>query len=839
MRVGPRETMTWELQTLDAAGKPISAEASLALVDKAVLSLADDAAGSMMDRFYRERGLGVTTGATLVVNVDRLVAQLATGGKGGGGGGGNGGELTVRREFPDTAYWNATVKTGADGKATVELALPDNLTTWTMDARAITAATQVGQAKADVIATKELLVRPVLPRFFIEGDKAEIAAIVHNNTKDEVEVEVKLRADGLQIAAATKRNATIKAGDTAKVTWPVTVQTAADQVTVLMSAVENPQSAISRPQSDAVETTLPVHRYSTPAVVGSSGQVGPNESRLELFRLPPNADPTRGELVVKLEPSLAAGMLGSLDYLEHYPYECTEQTVSRFLPNVVTFEALQKLGISRPELAIPLAQQVGVGLQRLYAGQHVDGGWGWWAKDASDPTVSSYVVLGMARAKQASFTVDPTALDRGIRYLKSQLRAPAGLKPWELNQQALMLYALAEAGAAEPNRAGALYERREALSLYGKATLALAFGLIDDAASKTRIRTLLADITSKAITSGTATHWEEAWLDSRNMNTDSRTTAIIIDALARLDPKHSLAPNAVRWLMGARQADHWETTQESAWATMGLTDWMAATGELEGDYTWKVLLNDGLLGQGQVKPATVGQVTTLQADIAVLLADQTNALLIQRGQAADQTGKGQLYTTTHLKTYEPVAQVEPLDRGVIVSREYRLADCGLPSADGLPQPKTGKQAVECPLITGAKVGDVIDVRLNIVAPQQLYYLIVEDPLPAGTEAIDTSLRTTSSTAQGPEMQRVAPGAKGTSGAQDWRWNNWWTPTHVDLRDEKTALFATSLEPGSYEFRYQIRASLPGEFLTLPPTAYQMYHPEVWGRGAGSVFAVTE
>ena len=189
---------------------------------------------------------------------------------------------------------------------------------------------------------------------------------------------------------------------------------------------------------------------------------------------------------MKLEPSLAAGMLGSLDYLEHYPYECTEQTVSRFLPNVVTFQALQKLGISRPELATPLAQQVGVGLQRLYAGQHVDGGWGWWAKDASDPTVSSYVVLGMARAKQAGFTVDPTALDRGIRFLKSQLRAPTGLKPWELNQQALMLYALAEAGAAEPNRAGALYERREALSLYGKATLALAFGLIDDAGEQAR-----------------------------------------------------------------------------------------------------------------------------------------------------------------------------------------------------------------------------------------------------------------------------------------------------------------------------------------------------------------
>ena len=542
---------------------------------------------------------------------------------------------------------------------------------------------------------------------------------------------------------------------------------------------------------------------------------------------------------MKLEPSLAAGMLGSLDYLEHFPYECTEQTVSRFLPNVVTFQALQKLGISRPELATPLAQQVGVGLQRLYAGQHVDGGWGWWAKDASDPTISSYVVLGLAKAKQAGFTVDPTALDRAIRYLKSQLAAPSGLKPWQLNQQAFMLYALAEAGAAEPNRAGALYERREALSLYGKATLALAFGLIDDAASKTRIQTLLADITSKAITSGTSTHWEEAWLDSRNMNTDTRTTAIVIDALARLDPKNSLAPNAVRWLMGARQADHWETTQESAWAIMALTDWMAATGELEGDYSWKVLLNDGLLGQGQVKPATVGEVTTLQADIAKLLADQTNALLIQRGQAADQTGKGQLYYTTHLKTYEPVEQVEPLDRGVIVSREYRLADCGLPQPKPGDKPGRQRPQAECPPITQAKVGDVIDVRLNIVAPQQLYYLIVEDPLPAGTEAIDTSLRTTSSTAQGPEVQQVKPGAQGQPAAKDWRWNNWWTPTHVDLRDEKTALFATWLEPGSYEFRYQIRASLPGEFLTLPPTAYQMYHPEVWGRGAGGTFTVAE
>ncbi|MCP6756481.1 hypothetical protein NL533_33140, partial [Klebsiella pneumoniae] len=66
---------------------------------------------------------------------------------------------------------------------------------------------------------------------------------------------------------------------------------------------------------------------------------------------------------------------------------------------------------------------------------------------------------------------------------------------------------------------------------------------------------------------------------------------------------------------------------------------------------------------------------------------------------------------------------------------------------------------------------------------------------------------------------------------------WWTPTHVDLRDEKVAMFATTLDPGTYEFTYSIRASLPGAFLVLPVTASQMYFPEVWGRGAGSAFVV--
>ena len=81
--------------------------------------------------------------------------------------------IEVRQDFPDTAYWLARVMTGPDGKATVTVTLPDNLTTWRLDGRAVTADTKVGQATLDLISTRPLLVRPQTPRFFVVGDTAE------------------------------------------------------------------------------------------------------------------------------------------------------------------------------------------------------------------------------------------------------------------------------------------------------------------------------------------------------------------------------------------------------------------------------------------------------------------------------------------------------------------------------------------------------------------------------------------------------------------------------------------------------------------------------------------
>lgn len=837
----PGETVTFTVQVKDAAGNPVQGEFSLALVDKALLSLTQGEQPTLLDAFYRRRGLGVQTASTLVLNLDRVNQQLRVGAKGGGGGGGEAGIIEVRSKFEDTALWEPALVTDANGQAVVSVKLPDNLTTWRLDSRGITADTRVGQATVDIVTTLPLLVRPVLPRFFVAGDLAEVGAIVNNNTGVERVVRVEMTGEGWeiakdkwqmangksQVADVNWQEVTVPAGGQMKVTWPIEIlhpptDQPVGQLTIrFTSAEQNPPDG-NQPLADAVELTLPVYRYTSPETVATAGTVAPDEERLEAIVLPSSVDPTQGELRLRLEPSLAAGMVEGLSWLEHFPYECNEQVVSKFLPNLASYRALRRLGIQRPELEDKLREQIITAVQKLLQRQNLDGGWGWWPGEKSSPFISSYVVFGLTQAQKEGFSVDERAIVRGIAYLRRQLKPADSLSRWQLNQQAFLLYVLAEAGRGDIGRSVALYDVRERLGHYGRALLALTFGTLADQGEESvrpRINTLLDDLTGTAILSATGAHWEEEGIDWWTMNTDTRSTALALAALARLSSSPSqaedltggLAPNVVRWLMATRQHGRWKTTQENAWAIIALTDWMVATGELEADYSYQVNLNGQELASGKVNQDTVDQPIDLRVEVRDLLLDTANGLAISRFAEGSQTGNGQLYYTAHLNYYLPVAELEPLDRGIVVAREYRLLN-----------PVTGETGDS---VTSAEVGDTIQVKLTIIAPHNLHYVVVESPLPAGVEAIDTSLATTSQVYEGPQLTR--------SGQNPW----WWIPNHSELRDEKVVLFASYLPAGTYEYTYQIRASLPGRFQILPVTAYEMYFPEVWGRSAGELFRI--
>ena len=178
-----------------------------------------------------------------------------------------------------------------------------------------------------------------------------------------------------------------------------------------------------------------------------------------------------------------------------------------------------------------------------------------------------------------------------------------------------------------------------------------------------------------------------------------------------------------------------------------------------------------------------------------------------------------------LRHYESLGLLGAVNRTESNYRQYTLADCG--SGDQ----ESGNEA--CGAIDAAGVGDVIQVKLTIIAPNDLHYVVVEDPFPAGAEGVDQSLRTTSVVGEAPELTR-------TDRRDPWGGGyGWWWFSHTELRDEKAVLFATYLPRGTYEYTYLIRASLPGEYRVIPTTAYQMYFPETFGRSDGGVFTISE
>jgi hypothetical protein len=88
--------------------------------------------------------------------------------------------IKVRERFPDTAYWNPSVITAADGTAQVALQIPDTLTTWRATVRGTTLTTEVGEAVAKVRCTKDLIIRLEAPRFLVQKDRLTISAVAHN-----------------------------------------------------------------------------------------------------------------------------------------------------------------------------------------------------------------------------------------------------------------------------------------------------------------------------------------------------------------------------------------------------------------------------------------------------------------------------------------------------------------------------------------------------------------------------------------------------------------------------------------------------------------------------------
>lgn len=808
---GPGDEVTYSVQTRDLAGNPAQSEVSFSLVDKAVLALSGPNSGPILASFYPLRALHVRTSVALVLSAEHFNAKYEEsdpdgGGAGGGGGNGSGdlGIITVREDFKDTAYFEAQVMTDEDGTATAVVTLPENLTTWAMDVRAITADTRVGQGAHELQSTKPLFAQMQAPRFFVVGDQAQVGALVHNTTDEDMSVAVTLEAKGVKLLSGADQSVEVGAGKQAYVTWNLVVDEDAERVDFTAHASSGSYSDSSKPALGTLAGQgIPVYTYHVRENVGASGVVRNGDTITEAIYLPSELDFNKAELKIEVAPSLAGAMQDGLTYLQDYPHLCMEQTVSRLLPNAISLRILKMTGETSSELLTKLNRQVGSALQRIYAKQNPDGGWGWWSENESQIQTSAYVVLGLLEAQEAGFRVSERALEDGIDFLKKQnIRMKASTAVWEGNRQAFVYYVLARAGELRESRLTLMYKYRDNLSLYGKAYLLQALDL--SIPEDERIDTLLNELINAGIKSAGGVNWEEAETDYWNWNTDTRTTAIVLNALIQVDPDNPLVANGVRWLMAHRTSGHWRSTQETAWALMALTNWLAVSGEFQTNYNYAVGLNGELLSEGEATRENLTTPDEVTVNLAAMLRGEINYLVFGRDD-----GPGTLYYATDLMVELPVLEVEPLDRGIIVSRQYY-------ALDDLNTP-----------ISEMQQGELVRVKITIVAPNSLHYVVVTDPLPAGLEAVDTSLK-------------ISPDVPQTYTLQDYRQRGWgwWFFDYAQMFDERVVLSADYLPRGTYVYTYLARASTVGEFRVIPVTAEEFYFPDVYGRGAGSLFIVT-
>jgi len=807
----PGTEISYQIEVKDHAGNPVEADLSLALVDKAVLALAELENASVLEAFYRQQPEGIHTSVSLVGLVERQLLELLIeeGGKGGGGGKGGPEHVAlppedVRSQFKDTAYWRASVQTDANGLAEVTIPLPDNLTTWRLDARAMTLDTRVGQTTVDVIATKPLLLRPITPRFFIVRDEANLGAVINNNTQQDVQAVAMAEGTGLSFNGERVQGVTIPANGSVQVTWPVTIESGAEWVDLTFSVQAGNLRDASKPTVGDPDNSwqLPVYAYEVPETVGTAGQLTAPGTRIEGILLPQTMRSSEGQVRVQIDPSLAATTIESLDWLQHYPHECIEQTLSRMLPNAVTLRALHKLDVRKPALETALRQQIQIGLGRLYIWQKADGGWGWFDDRPSNPMVTAYAVQTLAEVSEAGVEVNASVLRKATHFLRNKLGSTDGLERTSyLNRQTYVLFVLAKADAYEEEAVDDLFKTRRRLSNWSRAMLAQTIAMHDPA--DPRLDTLHSDLTNKAILSATGAHWEDD-RDYYTWTTNTRTTAMVLDTFALLWPESDLIPNTTRWLMVARDADHWETTQETSWAIIALTDTMQSTGELKADYTWTLSLNDQPIGTGNANAQTLTEPTVITIDFADLLTTGVNQLAFQHSE-----GPGRLYYTTHMTAQLPVEYVSALDRGININRRYLNAD-GEPCSSG-------------------QAGDTLRVEVTLITERALNYVAIEDYYPAGAEAVDATLLTESESSARPSLQRVDKPLR-------WGWG-WWYLDKAELRDERAVFYAEYLPAGTYQFVYQIRLVVPGLFRVIPPTAWEFYFPEVYGRGDGMLFEI--
>ncbi|MEW6358755.1 MAG: MG2 domain-containing protein [Planctomycetota bacterium] len=779
----PGETLTVNLRVTDCQGVGRRAEVAFIAADEGVLKLIGYQTPDPIAAIYASRALAVRTSETRRSILGRTRFDwLGKKGKGPGDGAELGevasafGGDVFRKTFLYTACYRPSIMTDADGRATVTFKLPDNLTRFRLMAVAVGEENLFGSGESAVTVKKPILLRSALPRFVNAGDRFTARALVHNDSDTIQKVQTELETEGeVRILGEAQKPIILNPGECYALGFPVEI---GDPGTATFRF-----SARAERYADGLEISVPVN-YPAPylTMVKEGSTAGTTTENIQ----PPEAHHIDvGDVEIIVSASRLCELGEGLSYLLQYPYGCIEQTSSTTL----VLAALRDLlpAIAAADMAPKdVDEKVEHGINRILSMQTWDGGFSYWpGANESTPWASCYAAFTLFACRRAGYEVPDEEFNHALNYLAEFLRSGGGRRGYaDQATQCMMLYTLSMAQRPERDYHEVMAREAKALPIFAKAFLAMAIHRADP--TDPMLSPLVAALNNYVDGKIPAKDRNQTDDLASIMDSEMRTRGIVLSALLQICPNDDRIGRVVDSLMRGRKHGRWMSTQENAFCLLALADYVVQREGDAPDFTAVVKAGNRVLGEKRFASRKE----------PVLCATLSMAEAMEAGGAfrLEKEGKGTLFYRIRTRFLPVKTERPPVDRGIRIIRQYQ------PFAPGRG---TVSQEFEA--------GELIKVHLMVTTGAPRHYVVIDDPLPAGLEAVDASFATT--------------GADVLSALRQGGWSHF---NHIEQQDDRVLLFADWLPAGVHEHTYIARATTPGRFALPAARAEEMYTPTTCG-----------
>lgn len=709
-----------------------------------------------------------------------------------------------RLDFRDSAAFEAMVKTGGDGQATVKVKLPHNLTRWSVVAKAITKDTKVGQASHNLVVSKQIVARVSPPQQVVKGDRISLPVIVSNNTDAARPIVLEMSGSGFE--GQSQEEFSLQPKEDQTIFFPITILDA-DSWDIVVKATTDDENLM-----DEIRLSVPIISSDNVIVQQDFYFVSPEKRVMEIENSVGNQ-----ELVVQVLPSITSFLQKQLAPVWGYQVHSTPEVASRLQLLVTLYEHYDDLPLadfqSKADIELAIDEAVkqlialkGGSNEAIYEADNPDkwdGAYGYFDYDARDVSITAQALIAIERAKALGIlTYEPDMQDT-IAYLqdpydRGRLLGLEGREGLTLDQKALVLYALAQAGAGDLSLTQALADKADDLMPGSVAYLAETLRVLGDSE---RGRTLLINLWQRAQSMDEISWFAQEAVGASSVQSPTRQTALVLDAMMRIDERYPKSPQLMRWLMLEAPEPSFTATSlfDQAILTRAGLLYASTYEDLGQKYDFELLINDQSVGSGRVEKSslTEGQPWSLALD----------------EEAAQKPLKVEIKTDSQAMIYllmetRSKDHVVPENNGFSLSRQW-LDRSGNP-----------RQSY--------RLGELGIVELTYEGQFDVEQLRIEDYLPAGLEVVN------------PDLDNL-PWWEGRQATINlWRdlqgqkiWAN--RTYRVDGVDFDITTYSDENKTG--RVRYLVRASFVGRFQARSALINTIMYPELRGYSQGAELVI--